>query len=754
MTDAQTRTIEQQQGFNNNNNPSVNNISSMAPPQDYTYDQPVSTSASQSRGGSNWSNANGTSYVPPQATTWNGQSQTNGSIIASSSAAYNSSSSYSEHNFTRPPAPNGITINTSNLPISNNSTIINTEGISTDLNSFSGHISQLNTLADETGAKYVIHTGDFGFYETSTLERINTRALRYLVRYSNLVSPQTRARLIDENVSTQELRSEILGSENPLLSEFPLLLDGRLKLKVPVYAVWGSCEDICVLENFRSKKYVVPNLFILDESNTQLIVTGNVNLRLFGLGGAVVPHKLFDNGEGTGTIAGGGGTMWTTTLQIGELIDTAQKFYHPSETRVLVTHNSPGRVGLLAQLSLVLRADFTISAGLHFRYCVSYNEFAVQCDQENFRSKLENSRKSFYHMYNSIKEQVEKNIDTAQKTLLDNALTVVNRVPAQDKEELAFKNIWNFNLPDAAFGYILLDISDGRISAETKSQGFNFAHRRNNMPADGPNGTTTNSVNQAPDSPNAINPVSRRQPSQWQTLTPPQAPPSIRSQSPNILNNRSVSPANINDQGGNNSSFRYDTVSSLHVPNETISRKGTPSPNDFPETKTNSSMNSNYLNNNKYSNYNLNGDIHRSESPKIGNNNNIQNEDDDDSSSNSQLNHPPVTAEDLKNVFSSVKDGIDKVRILYEKTDPSIQRNFAYVDFLDEASLQKALLLNGEKLREDTLVIKRAEDRSFYDYRNRGGRGRSRGRGNYRGNYRGGPHHHNGGGGGHNGGQN
>lgn len=48
-------------------------------------------------------------------------------------------------------------------------------------------------------------------------------------------------------------------------------------------------------------------------------------MRLFGLGGAVVSHKLFDNGTGTATIAGGGGTMWTTVLQIGELVDTAQK---------------------------------------------------------------------------------------------------------------------------------------------------------------------------------------------------------------------------------------------------------------------------------------------------------------------------------------------------------------------------------------------------------------------------------------------
>ncbi|CAG8539312.1 14188_t:CDS:10, partial [Ambispora leptoticha] len=671
----------------------------MAPPQDYyTYDQAVSTSASsQSRVSSNWSNANGTSYALP-ATTWNGQSQTNGPITVSNFAEQPHSSIHvNNHNSTRPPAPNGISINTSNLPISNNSTILNIEG---------GNISQLNTLAETTGAKYVIHTGDFGFYEKSTLERItSSRTLRYLIQYSNLMPPEKRAVLLDSNTTTEEIRRELVSSETPLISEFPLLLEGKLKLQIPVYTVWGSCEDIWVLENFRSKKYNIPNLHILDESNSALISIGNVNLRLFGLGGAVVSHKLFDNGEGTTTIAGGGGTMWTTALQIGELVDTAHRVYHPTETRILVTHNSPGLIGLLSQLALALRADFTISAGLHFRYCVSYNEFSVQCDQENYRSKLENSRKSFYQMYNSIKEKVENSVDDAQKALLDNALAVVNRVPAQDKEENAFKNIWNFNLPDAAFGHLLLNVNDGRISAETTSQGFNFSHRRNNAQVDGPSGTTTNSVNQTPESPSSVNPVSRRQPSQWQTLTP-QVQPVMRSPSPHKINNRAVSPANLNDQVGNNNTYR--NAPSLLAPNETPSRRGTPSPNDYPETKTNSSINMNSstvsINNTinattTTNNHTFNDNESNNDYTEINNytSHNIPpTQTWADHTDKFKLNILPVTEDDLMEFFSSVKDGIEKVRIVFDKNNSSIQRNFAYVDFRDEESLQKALNLNGQ----------------------------------------------------------
>ncbi len=34
---------------------------------------------------------------------------------------------------------------------------------------------------------------------------------------------------------------------------------------------------------------------------------------------------MLTTGEGFATIAGGQGTMWTTALQLGELVDTAQR---------------------------------------------------------------------------------------------------------------------------------------------------------------------------------------------------------------------------------------------------------------------------------------------------------------------------------------------------------------------------------------------------------------------------------------------
>ncbi|KAF9004685.1 hypothetical protein BDQ17DRAFT_1354497 [Cyathus striatus] len=353
-----------------------------------------------------------------------------------------------------------------------------------------GRLSALNDLARDANAKAIIHTGDFGFFEANSLDRINDRTLRHLTMYSPLIPSAQRTHLLAPDNPPAVIRSTV---NIELLSEFPLLLSGQIKLHVPVYTVWGACEDVLVLEKFRLGTYNIENLHVLDEATTRCLDVGGIKLRLLGLGGALVPHKLFDNGDGNATIAGGQGTMWTTALQIGELVDTAQRVYDQSETRLLVTHASPGREGLISQLALVLKADLTISAGLHFRYATSYNEFSVQGDFEGFRHKLTIGKAAFDKVWESVKAQVEAVVDENQRILLDKALSVPSSGPGATAtgEEPAWKNCWNWNLCDAAFGSLILDIKEGRVSAELKSQGFNYAYRRTATVAPTPTSTTS-----------------------------------------------------------------------------------------------------------------------------------------------------------------------------------------------------------------------------------------------------------------------
>ncbi|KAF2638611.1 hypothetical protein P280DRAFT_75622 [Massarina eburnea CBS 473.64] len=357
-----------------------------------------------------------------------------------------------------------------------------------------GNLQSLNQLAADARANYIIHTGDFGFYDDRSLDRIADKTLKHVAQYSPLLSDAVKRSIA--TAPPQPPIKERFSRERLPLSELPLFLTKQYTLNVPVYTVWGACEDVQVLEKLRSGEYKIDNLHIIDEAHSRLLDVGGVKLRLLGLGGAVVMHKLFDNGEGRTTIAGGQGTMWTTLLQMGELVDTANRVYDPTETRIFVTHASPAREGMLNQLSVTLKADFSISAGLHFRYGSSYNEFSVNPTLDHYRGKLAASKASFNDVWDTVKSEVEPAVadSDSQQRLLHLALDIVQKMPSVANggnpfggpapgpqsgviDESAFKNMWNFNLADAAYGWLVLDVDNGRIGTEMRAQGFNFAHR-------------------------------------------------------------------------------------------------------------------------------------------------------------------------------------------------------------------------------------------------------------------------------------
>ncbi|KAL6911082.1 hypothetical protein GGI43DRAFT_36808 [Trichoderma evansii] len=414
-----------------------------------------------------------------------------------------------------------------------------------------GNLRSLNELAKQARADHIIHTGDFGFYDHTSLERIVEKTLKHVAQYSPLISEPVKKAI--QQGGPGPVKSRFSPSELPL-SELPLLLNGELKLDVPVYTVWGACEDVRVLEKFRSSEYKVHNLHIIDEARSMLLEVGGVKLRLLGLGGAVVMHKLFDNGEGRTTIAGGQGTMWTTLLQMGELVDTAHRVYDPTETRVFITHASPAREGILNQLSVTLKADFSISAGLHFRYGSSYNEFSVNPTLDHYRGKLAASKASFNDVWETVRGEVEPAIqqNEAQQNLLKNALQIVEKMPSTAAggnpfggpvagsgglgavDESAFKNMWNFNLADAAFGYLVLEIQDGRIGTEMRAQGFNFSHRgaKQQSSTAPPSGTAAAAVPPASAATPTAPPAAKQSPPTQQPKATPAAPiPTIPSRS-------------------------------------------------------------------------------------------------------------------------------------------------------------------------------------------------------------------------------
>jgi len=74
-------------------------------------------------------------------------------------------------------------------------------------------------------------------------------------------------------------------------------------------------------------------------------------------------------------------------------------------------------------------------------------------------------------------------VQPPQKKLIDNVLQIIEMASQTDKpvtDEVGFKNLWNFNLPDANFGSLILEVKDGQVSSEQRSEGipspsFSFA---------------------------------------------------------------------------------------------------------------------------------------------------------------------------------------------------------------------------------------------------------------------------------------
>lgn len=66
-----------------------------------------------------------------------------------------------------------------------------------------------------------------------------------------------------------------------------------------------------------------------------------------------------------------------------------------------------------------------------------------------------------------------------QHALLKKVLNMVQKIPSS--EDNAWTNTWHWVLTDAMCGHLLLEISEGRVSAEMRSNGLNFAHRANQV---------------------------------------------------------------------------------------------------------------------------------------------------------------------------------------------------------------------------------------------------------------------------------
>jgi hypothetical protein len=392
-----------------------------------------------------------------------------------------------------------------------------------------GHLSLLNELAQEYQADIIVHTGSFGFFDEQSVNKIHESYLRHIVAFSGLleqdlvdkISELSRANgeYVDHDVHA--LRQLLDGRK---ISEIMDFVRGEKTLDVPVYTIYGMVEDSTVLNKFRLGAYSIPNLCILDENTTATIkLDSELDLLLCGIGGSLSYQKLFHHGtfdndlnklikpeqKHTFTpVAGDPGNVWITMVQIGEFIRSVEGKSKKSQIKIMLTHPSPSREGLLAHLSVFLKIDYTISNGLHFLYPSSFNELSICPNFEFYKLKFSDARSQLSSIWVQVQPTIEKIVETEPRLqdLLSIALTCFDRIPVINSKDqditplalsfnkrdvnsntirlqsdmyyLAFQNQWHFNLCDVNVGSVVLGYQDGKMSFEAMSKGFDFTFKR------------------------------------------------------------------------------------------------------------------------------------------------------------------------------------------------------------------------------------------------------------------------------------
>src|SRR5947207_14842143 len=114
-----------------------------------------------------------------------------------------------------------------------------------------------------------------------------------------------------------------------------------------------------------------------------------------------------------------------------------------------------------------------ISVGLHFRYETSYNNFSVNPNLDRFRNRFAVSCTSLFDAWESVKFEVLLIVQTQEKKFIHNVLWIIEMAISGGRGSMngiGFKNLWNFNLSDVNFGSLFLDIKDGQIASEQRSE--------------------------------------------------------------------------------------------------------------------------------------------------------------------------------------------------------------------------------------------------------------------------------------------
>lgn len=376
-----------------------------------------------------------------------------------------------------------------------------------------GNWDALDDIAAEHRLSAIIHTGNFGFWNHGTVQRaVDVSYLKQIVAFLHVL-PQAKVIALN-NLSTitpHPLKSDVLSKDTPRasvehnfrdallnresISHMDKYISGEKRLPCPVYTIVGPLDDPDIVEKFISGEFHVPNLHLVayDKTYTLKVLDDGPVVHLYGLGGNVKVHSLFDNGCVGGSLCGKPGDLWITLAQVAELYLNTQKLT-PSllAVKIFVSHSPVIKTPLLEHLAVITGADITVSQGLHFKYPVLGNGMSFVDSMggsagyiENYRSKFSRLRMILGELWLVIKDDVNRILadNPEMNNLIELGLSLFDKIPvalgestekivrltlnALDEEDMdevevsklslkkindmyfsAYYNLWHFNLCD------------------------------------------------------------------------------------------------------------------------------------------------------------------------------------------------------------------------------------------------------------------------------------------------------------------
>ncbi|EMG49320.1 SPBC16H5.12c Uncharacterized protein C16H5.12c [Candida maltosa Xu316] len=393
----------------------------------------------------------------------------------------------------------------------------------------------------------IIHTGNFGFWDTNTIQEYKEiNYFKQIVAFSEVLETELTEQLnnlskissstTNTNGTFDELakfKANLLSSTNSI-SQFEQYVSGVKKFPCPVYTVFGPLDDPKIIDKLQTKQIVIPNLYLVDHKNNYEIPTEPhlPNIKLYGLGGTLKIHSLFDNGNLNYLgVCGKLGELWISLLQIAELYinvtnsKSIQLDQNKNSTiNIFISHVPVVKAPLLEHLAIITHADFTISQGLHFRYPVMGNGMSFVDSMggsagyvENYRSKFSRLRMILGELWVVLKDELVDlllNSDSSEslKNLIELGLSLFDKIPVsvndssekivplslypEENSDLnkkllkrindyyfqAYYNLWHFNLCDynsesnGRHNVMIFKLDNsGNFNLDyCTSQGFNF----------------------------------------------------------------------------------------------------------------------------------------------------------------------------------------------------------------------------------------------------------------------------------------